>query len=138
MSGFSPADLLARTDLFVAGEPGAATALLASTCPDCRRTAFPRTVRCLACGSSTDPSQLAGPARLDFRTTVTSPPPGALIAAPYDVGVATFPEAGLCVIGLLAGPVDVGDDVAVVVIEPYPGGRTFAFRATANPTRSTT
>jgi len=129
MTTFDPADLLSHSELFVPAEPGEATALLASRCPGCARTAFPRTVRCPACGTGTEPVELAGPAVLDIRTAVTSAPPGAKVPAPYEVGVARFAEHGICVIGLLDGPAGAGDPVRVVVAEPYPDGRIFAFRA---------
>lgn len=118
------------TELFTAAEPGCKTALLASRCGQCARTAFPRSGRCLACGADTEPVELTGPARLDVVTAVLSQPPGALITAPYEVGVATFEQAGLSVIGLLAGTAPAGSTVDVVVTEPYPDGRTFAFAAT--------
>lgn len=124
-----PADLLARPLLFTPAEPGRPTALLASHCAGCGRTAFPRASRCLACGSCAEAVELAGPAEIDVRTAVLSQPPGALINAPYEVGVARFAEQRICVIGLLDGPVFAGDQVRVVVIEPHPQVRTFAFRA---------
>jgi uncharacterized OB-fold protein len=126
---FEPADLLARTPLFAPGEPGDATVLHASTCPECGRTAFPRTARCLACGATTDLAHLAGPATLDMLTSVTSQPPGALVTAPYQVGVARFAGAGICVIGLVTGPAAIGDRVYLVIHEHCPDGRTFAFRS---------
>jgi uncharacterized OB-fold protein len=121
---------LAPVTLFADAEPGSRTVLFASRCPQCARTAFPRAAQCLACGAVTDAIELGGPARLDVRTAVLSQPPGALVNAPYEVGVATFAEAGISVIGLLAEPVETGASIDVVVTEPYPGGRTFAFLAT--------
>lgn len=132
-AAFEPTDLLARGALFASAEPGSTTALLASSCRGCGRTAIPRIGRCLACGAATIPVELAGPAVLDVRTAVLSQPPGALVSAPYAVGVARFADAGLCVIGLLDGAAEVGDALQVVVIEPYPGGRAFAFRAMHHP-----
>jgi uncharacterized OB-fold protein len=114
-------------DLFVAAAPGERTALHASTCPDCGRTAFPRVAECLACGGGTEPVLLAGPATLRALTSVASQPPGALVQAPYDVGVAQFPE-GICVIGLIDGHAEHGATVTVVATSPYPDGLTFAFR----------
>jgi uncharacterized OB-fold protein len=125
---FEPADLLAHTELFRSGEPGDPSAILASRCTGCARTAFPRTRRCAACGAGTESVELASGV-LDIRTAVTSAPPGALVQAPYEVGVARFPGHGICVIGLLDGPVDVGDPVRVVIVQSHPEGRIFGFRA---------
>ena len=115
------------SDLFVTAAPGERTALRASTCPDCGRTAFPRVAECLACGGAAEPVLLAGQATLRALTSVTSQPPGALVQAPYDVGVAQFPE-GICVIGLIDGAAVPGATVTVVATSPYPDGLTFAFR----------
>jgi uncharacterized OB-fold protein len=118
---------MTAADLFLAAAPGERTALHASICPACGRTAFPRVTECLACGAATEPVVLAGPATLRALTSVTSQPPGALVQAPYDVGVAQFPE-GICVIGLIDGPAVAGMSVTVVATSPYPDGLTFAFR----------
>ena len=114
-------------ELMTAARPGERSALLASTCPACGRTAFPRVAVCLACGGAADPVELAGPATLRVLTSVTSQPPGALVTAPYDVGVAEFLE-GICVIGLIDGTAVAGASVTVVAASPYPNGLTFAFR----------
>jgi uncharacterized OB-fold protein len=72
------------------------------------------------------PVELRGPARLRVKTAVLAQPPGSLVQAPYDVGVAEFPD-GICVLGLLAGETAAGDAVVPLVHEPYEGGRIFAF-----------
>jgi uncharacterized OB-fold protein len=113
--------------LFTPAVPYAPTVLHASLCPSCGRTSFPRRSLCPACGTASPPTELSGPARLRVHTAVLAQPPGSLVTAPYDVGVAEFDE-GICVIGLLAGPVEKGDRVVPVVHEPYDGGRIFAFR----------
>jgi uncharacterized OB-fold protein len=64
---------------------------------------------------------------LTVLTAVLAQPPGAKVEAPYDVGVAQFAE-GICVIGLIDGPVEQGDQVEPVIVAPYEGGQTFAFR----------
>jgi hypothetical protein len=43
------------------------------------------------------------------------------------MGVAEFGE-GICVLGLVLGDAERGDDVEPVVSEPYAGGEIFAFR----------
>jgi uncharacterized OB-fold protein len=113
--------------LFGAERPGETTTLYASRCPSCLRVAFPRRVRCPACGADAAMIGLRGSARLRVRTAVLAQPPGSRVVAPYDVGVAEFDE-GICVIGLMDGPAAPGDRLLPVVAEPYPGGRTFAFR----------
>jgi len=113
--------------LYTDAAVGERTALSASSCPTCSRVSFPRRTSCPACGAPSTPLDLRGPARLRVLTAVLAPPPGSLVAAPYDVGVAEFSE-GICVIGLVDGPSEVGDPVVPVVHEPYEGGRIFAFR----------
>lgn len=117
-------------ELFGPGEPGEATHLLASRCPGCDRSEFPRRVECPACGEASEPVELVGPAHLRVSSAVLAQPPGSLVEAPYGVGVAEFGD-GLCVIGLLVGEIERGASVEVVVHEPYEGGRTFAFREIA-------
>ncbi|MBS45654.1 MAG: hypothetical protein CMH83_21270 [Nocardioides sp.] len=109
--------------------PGTATVLHVSTCDACGRSEFPRRRDCPACGSAVRDDRLSGPGRLRASTAVLAQPPGSRVEAPYLAGVAEFP-GGLCVIGLLAHELPVGARVEVVVHEPYPGGRTFAFRET--------
>jgi uncharacterized OB-fold protein len=106
---------------------GATTALLAAICLACRRVTFPAPQHCPACGGQVEPTRLSGPATLSVLTAVLSPPPGALVAAPYDVGVADF-AAGIRIIGLVDGPAERGDLVEPVVLSPYEGGETFGFR----------
>jgi len=113
-------------ELFIPGEAGSATALLASSCRECGRAEFPRRTSCPACGATAEPVELVGPAVLRVSTAVMAQPPGSLIEAPYGVGVAEFAQ-GLCVLGLLVGQPEVGATVDVVVHEPYQGGRIFAF-----------
>jgi uncharacterized OB-fold protein len=114
-------------DLFLPAEPGDPTALLASTCPACGRSEFPRRATCPACGGPSEPAELRGPARLTVSTAVLAQPPGSKVEAPFGVGVAEF-DQGLRVIGLLVGELAVGATVEVVVHAPYADGRTFAFR----------
>ena len=115
------------SSLFVDASVGETTALCASACAQCGRVEFPRRVLCPVCGSACTPRELRGPARLRVLTAVLAPPPGAKVPAPYEVGVAEFDE-GICVIGLVDGPVAKGDTVRPVVHQPYEGGRIFAFR----------
>jgi uncharacterized OB-fold protein len=115
------------TDLHLDAEPGVRTALRATRCPACKRHSFPARNLCPACGTPTEGVILDGPARLRVLTGVRAQPPGSLVAAPYDVGVAEFDE-GICVIGLVYGPAERGDSVVPVVVEPYVGGRIFGFR----------
>jgi uncharacterized OB-fold protein len=112
--------------LFVDAPTGSPTALCASSCSECKRVEFPRRSLCAACGAAAVAIELKGPARLRVLTAVLAPPPGAKVPAPYEVGVAEFPE-GICVIGLVSGPARKGDSVVPVVTEPYDGGRIFAF-----------
>lgn len=120
-------------NLFVPNELGSATSLLASTCPSCGRSEFPRRATCPACGADSDPVELTGPAVLRVSSAVLAQPPGSLVEAPYGVGVAEFAE-GICVIGLLPDEPPVGATVEVFVHEPYDGGRIFAFREPASQT----
>lgn len=120
-------DPVEETGLYVAGARDDLTALCASSCGSCGRVTFPRRLQCPACGGSSAPIELHGPARLRVLTSVLAQPPGSKVTAPYDVGVAEFDE-GICVIGLTAGEVQRGDLVVPIVHEPYPDGRTFAFR----------
>jgi uncharacterized OB-fold protein len=122
-----PQDPTVASDLYEPAEPGARTVLRASRCDACGRHAFPARTLCPACGTDSVPVTLDGPARLRVLTGVRAQPPGSLVAAPYDVGVAEFDE-GLCVIGLVDGPAERGDRVVPVVHEPYEGGQIFAFR----------
>jgi uncharacterized OB-fold protein len=78
---------------------GAPVALAASRCPECGRPEFPRSSVCPACGAATEPISLAR-GSLVGATKVLHPPPGALVEAPYEVGVAEF-DCGISVIGLL-------------------------------------
>jgi uncharacterized OB-fold protein len=114
-------------NLFRPAEVGSPTALLGSSCPRCGRAEFPRRTTCPACGADADPILLEGPAVLTVSTAVLAQPPGSRVEAPYGVGVAEFAQ-GIRVIGLLVGQPAIGATVDVVVHEPYPEGRTFAFR----------
>jgi uncharacterized OB-fold protein len=114
-------------ELFVSVDPGQQTSLRAARCTSCGRHTFPARTPCPTCGAPADPVMLAGPARLRVLTGVRAQPPGSLVAAPYDVGVAEFDE-GICVIGLVVGPTTPGDQVVPIATEPYDGGRIFAFR----------
>jgi uncharacterized OB-fold protein len=116
--------------LFDDAPVGAATALRASLCGDCGRVEFPRRTSCPACGAVAAPCDLRGPARLRVLTEVLAPPPGAKVAAPYQVGVAEF-DNGVCVIGLVHSEAAKGDAMEPFVYEPYNGGVTFAFRRAA-------
>ena len=116
----------APSDLYVSAELGEPTALRSSSCPECGRHTFPARALCPACGAVSDAAMLTGPARLRVLTAVLAQPPGSLVDAPYDVGVAEFDE-GICVIGLVDGAAERGDLVEPVVFEPYVGGRIFAF-----------
>ena len=119
------------TALFAGSDPGAGTALLAARCVACGRVEFPRRAGCPACGADVELVELRGPARLRVSTAVLAQPPGSLVEAPYDVGVAEFPE-GICVIGHVVGVAELGCLVEPVVVEPYPGGRIFGFRPTSD------
>jgi uncharacterized OB-fold protein len=114
------------SELFQSVEDGTQTALLAGKCASCGRHTFPARTPCPSCGSPADVVTLAGPARLRVVTGVRAQPPGSLVTAPYDVGVAEFDE-GICVIGLIVGPAEQGDRVVPIVTAPYEGGHTFAF-----------
>lgn len=114
------------TELFQAVETGEQTSLMAARCAKCGRHTFPARIPCPACGSPAEIVTLSGPARLRVMTGVRAQPPRSLVAAPYDVGVAEFDE-GICVIGLIVGPAEQGDQVVPIVTAPYEGGCTFAF-----------
>jgi uncharacterized OB-fold protein len=117
-------------ELFGEGSPGDVTHLVASRCPACHRVEFPARSECPACGAASVVVELTGPARLRISTAVLAQPPGSRVEAPYGVGVAEFPE-GICVQGLLVGQPEAGAEVDVVVHEPYPDARIFAFRERA-------
>lgn len=112
---------------FADAPTGSRTALIAATCTACGRVSFPCPDRCPSCTGELTLTALEGPARLSVLTAVLAQPPGALIQAPYDVGVADFAE-GIRIIGLIDGAAEQGDLVEPVVIAPYDGGQTFAFR----------
>jgi uncharacterized OB-fold protein len=118
-------------NLFQPADVGSPTALLGSACPRCGRAEFPRRTTCPACGAAADPILLEGPAVLTVSTAVLAQPPGSKVEAPYGVGVAEFVQ-GIRVIGLLVDEPAIGATVDVVVHEPFPEGRTFAFRATGS------
>jgi uncharacterized OB-fold protein len=68
-------------------------------------------------------------------TSVLHPPPGALVDAPYHVGVARY-ESGISVIGLLVDVDDVDDvrvgtPVETTSVEIAPGRLTYGFRPVA-------
>lgn len=135
-----PSTAVGSTDgsgLWVQAPPGTATALLASRCLVCRRTAFPACSPCLACAGPTVEAKLVGPARLDYLTDITVAPPGALIEPPYRVGVARFDDFGLAVIGLVSGAAARNSTVEPFVYEYRPGSMTFGFREIAEAERMT-
>jgi uncharacterized OB-fold protein len=122
----------AETLVYKAGSIGQPTQLAASRCPHCARVQFPSTASCPACSLPSDDLWLAGPAKLVFATKILAEPPDSLVAAPYGVGVAEFPE-GIRVIGLLDDPPPaVGDAVVPVVHQPAVNLVTFAFRREAD------
>lgn len=117
-------------DLFEQVAPGERTKLIATTCSACGRTEFPAAAGvCPACRCPVERVALPGPALLVGKTSVLAQPPGAKVQAPYDVGVAEFPER-VRIIGLLAGPGEVGDTVVPVAHSAAPDLVTFAFRRT--------
>jgi len=128
-----PGAKIRAADLCRPAEPGERTELRASQCPDCFRACFPARILCPACGAESADLELVGPARLRVLTGVLAQPPGSLVAAPYNVGVAEFDlgRSGICIIGLVDGPADRGDIVVPVVIAPYDGGLIFGFRREA-------
>lgn len=111
---------------FAPAADGDRTELFASTCTGCTRTHFPTVAECPACGGEVQATRLAR-GRLSALTTVTAPPPGALVEPPYSVGIADFAE-GIRVIGLVAGTAETGDDIEVVAHEYHQDRVTFAFR----------
>ena len=115
-----------QPDLYTAAAVGERTALVASRCPSCNRHQFPARRECPACRTKTEEASLSGPARLRVLTGVRAQPPGSLVVAPYDIGVAEFDE-GICVLGLVSGSAAKGDNVVPVVVEPYEGGQIFGF-----------
>ena len=66
------------------------------------------------------------PATLGVCTSVAYPPPGALVPAPYRVGVARF-DAGISVLGIVLHDAAPGDAVEPVVLSLEDGGTSFAF-----------
>lgn len=114
-------------NLFDSADLGADTVLLASRCTACARVEFPERTQCPACGAASTPFRLTGPARARTVSAVLAQPPGSLREAPYDVCVAEFAE-GICVIGLVDGPVTAGSQITPVIIEASPGRHSFGFR----------
>jgi uncharacterized OB-fold protein len=112
--------------LFSPAPPGSPTTLTASRCPACLRVEFPAQAQCPACATACADLVLAGPATLGVCTSVAYPPPGALVAAPYRVGVARF-DAGISVLGIVVHDAAPGDAVEPVVLSLEDGGTSFAF-----------
>jgi uncharacterized OB-fold protein len=111
--------------------PGERARLAASSCGHCGRVEFPARSRCPACDKDAQPVALSPDACLGAFTTVLHAVPGARIKPPYHVGVAQFSE-GISVIGLLLASegdnVRIGQSVETVVLEPFEGSVTYAFR----------
>lgn len=115
--------------LFEVVEAGSPTRLQASRCSRCGRVEFPvQGPLCPACRGATTTIGLAGPARLVGKTSVLAQPPGAKVQAPYDVGVAEFPE-GIRIIGLIAGTAELGAAVVPIAHQGAPDLLTYGFRA---------
>jgi uncharacterized OB-fold protein len=110
-------------------EPGDPVQLAASRCRHCARFEFPVHPVCPVCRSGVDTVPLSTTAVVDGFTTVSAPPPGGLVEAPYTVAAAAFPE-GIAVLGVVVGPEDdlqMGDPLTVVAMAV--GERTgFGFR----------
>jgi len=87
--------------------PGSPVRLLAGRCAACGRVEFPRPTTCPSCAGDIEKVPLSDRPTLAGFTSVLHPPPGALVATPYHVGVAAFPE-GISVLGLLVGVPDGG------------------------------
>lgn len=109
--------------------PGAPAILLGSHCALCDRAEFPVRATCPSCGAVMNDLSLGPDARLRGFTAVLHQPPGALVQAPYVVGVAEF-TAGIAVLGLLVGAgydeLCIGDRVRVV-LTPTSAGLTYAY-----------
>jgi uncharacterized OB-fold protein len=90
---FTPGQLLAD---------GAPLRLRASWCATCDRYEFPARDYCPSCGGPSEATQLSSDAAVIGVTAVNHAPPGALLAVPYTVAVAAFPE-GVAVLGAVPG-----------------------------------
>lgn len=99
---------------------GSIVALSVSKCTTCGRHEFPHRDRCPSCRSSSAPVLLSTTARVTGFTSVSHPPPGALVEVPYAVAIAAFPE-GVSVLGRVVGvgldELAIGDAVDTVAAE---------------------
>jgi uncharacterized OB-fold protein len=115
--------------------PGDRVALVASRCDACGRIEFPPRGACPVDQAPAHRHLLQGNAVLAGCTTVHHPPPGALVAAPYHVGVANF-DGAIRVLGLLLGAADpppLGTNLVTVATEFTPGRLTYAFVPSDHP-----
>lgn len=112
-------------------EAGDLVRLAATRCTRCGRLEFPGRQSCPTCTDLAYSSPVGPDATLAAFTAVLHPAPGALIAPPYHVGVARFPE-GLCVIGILLNADELelatGLLLETVMFEAAPDRLTYAFR----------
>ena len=95
------ADALLADGLLAASDvpaPGDVVALAASRCGGCGRHEFPARERCPVCGLEMTAVGLSTSPRVAGFTSVSHPPPGAVIDTPYVVVAAAFPE-GLSILG---------------------------------------
>lgn len=95
--------------------------LRASRCSGCGRWEFPLRDYCPGCGSADVEERPLGPrARVVGTSAVLHPAPGSLVAAPYTVALAAFPE-GISVLGVVEGTafedVALGADVVATVVD---------------------
>lgn len=110
------------------GTLGAPLRLAASRCDRCSRTTFPALTSCPVCGGDVDEVELPSEGRIRGFTSVLAPPPDSLIAPPYHVGLVSFDDAGVTVMGLLTDlPPDVGGPVETVWFQ-VGEHLTYAFR----------
>jgi uncharacterized OB-fold protein len=108
---------------------GDRVALVASRCTDCGRVEFPPRSACPVDQAPAETHLLPDEGVLTGFTTVHHPPPGALVSAPYHVGVASF-EGAIRVLGLLLDEDGVparGTPIVTVATEFAPGRLTYAF-----------
>ena len=122
-------DLVEVPDLGRAPRAGDRVALVASRCTECGRVEFPPRAACPVDQAPAETHPLSEEAVLTGFTTVHHPPPGALVAAPYHVGVASFGRS-IRVLGLLLdedGVPGLGTPVVTVATEFAPGRLTYAF-----------
>jgi uncharacterized OB-fold protein len=123
-----PALVVGGNDEHGRPHPGQPIQLAASHCASCRRTAFPALATCPECGAPSTSIGLPTEGRVHAHTSVLAPPPDAEIEPPYHIGLVTFEDQHITVMGLLTSEPAGPGAKTTTVAHPVGGGFTFAFQ----------